>query len=194
MMFNLLVTTGLACVVASIVGGGLKAFGIEIPALASRSRQVTLGILGLALLAIAAYNPVTPVEEAIFHTDNTDAVQHGPPRAPATFSISRPYFVTYIWTYHCFNYENPGVCGDAFAPGYISLKRDDGVEFGPWQVNANNNVERTNWEVRPNVRIPSGNYTVTDSVPEHWSWNEKAEGRGLTKVRGKPVGWGIFGY
>jgi hypothetical protein len=194
MMFNLLVTTGLACVVASIVGGGLKAFGIEIPALASRSRQVTLGILGLVLLATAAYNPAAPAEEAIFHTDNTDAVQHGPPRAPATFSISRPYFVTYIWTYHCFNYENPGVCGDAFAPGYISLKRDDGVEFGPWQVSANNNVERTNWGVRPNARIPSGIYTVTDSVPEHWSWNEKAQGRGLTKVYGQPVGWGIFGY
>ena len=41
---------GIACVMAAIVGGGLKAFGFEIPALESGARQAVLGILGLALI------------------------------------------------------------------------------------------------------------------------------------------------
>lgn len=48
-MATTLLTTGLACLIAAIIGGGLKAFGIEIPALASRPRQVTLGALGFVL-------------------------------------------------------------------------------------------------------------------------------------------------
>lgn len=44
-----LLTTGLACLIAAIVGGGLKAFGIEVPALSSRTRQAVLGALGFGL-------------------------------------------------------------------------------------------------------------------------------------------------
>jgi hypothetical protein len=40
---------GIACVIAAIVGGGLKAFGFEIPLLSSKKRQYALGILGLIL-------------------------------------------------------------------------------------------------------------------------------------------------
>jgi hypothetical protein len=49
-----LLTAGIACIVAAIVGGGLKAFGLEIPVLASSRRQAGLGAFGLALLAAAA--------------------------------------------------------------------------------------------------------------------------------------------
>jgi len=42
---------GLACLIAAIVGGGLKAFGIEIPLLSSRVRQTVLGLLGVILIA-----------------------------------------------------------------------------------------------------------------------------------------------
>lgn len=48
---NPLVLIGLACVIAAIVGGGLKLSGIEIPVLASVRRQVLLGGLGIALMA-----------------------------------------------------------------------------------------------------------------------------------------------
>jgi hypothetical protein len=46
-----LVTAGIACLIAAIIGGGLKAFGIEIPVLESGRRQVALGALGAVLLA-----------------------------------------------------------------------------------------------------------------------------------------------
>lgn len=53
-MSTTLLTVGLACIMAAIVGGGLKAFQIEIPALRSLTRQVMLATFGLALL-LAAY-------------------------------------------------------------------------------------------------------------------------------------------
>lgn len=44
---------GIVCVMAAIVGGGLKAFGIEMPILKNRSRQLSLGAFGIVLLGIA---------------------------------------------------------------------------------------------------------------------------------------------
>jgi hypothetical protein len=51
-MATTLLTAGLACLIAAIVGGGLKAWGIEIPALQSLKRQVLLASLGIALALI----------------------------------------------------------------------------------------------------------------------------------------------
>jgi hypothetical protein len=52
-MNNILLSAGAACVIAAIVGGGAKAFGIEIPVLSSVRRQVALGIAGIGFLAAA---------------------------------------------------------------------------------------------------------------------------------------------
>lgn len=52
-MENTLLGFGLACIAAAIVGGGLKAFGFEIPILNSMARQVLLGLLGVILIATA---------------------------------------------------------------------------------------------------------------------------------------------
>jgi hypothetical protein len=54
-----LLTTGLVCLIAAIIGGGLKAFGIEIPALQSAWQRNLLGALGLVLL-FAAYRASLP--------------------------------------------------------------------------------------------------------------------------------------
>jgi hypothetical protein len=51
-MNNTLLTAGLVCTIAAIIGGGLKAFGIEIPVLQSTARQCLLGGLGLILIFI----------------------------------------------------------------------------------------------------------------------------------------------
>lgn len=50
-MNNTFVVAGLASLLAAIVGGGLKAFGIEVPLLKSLFRQIVLGVLGTVLLA-----------------------------------------------------------------------------------------------------------------------------------------------
>jgi hypothetical protein len=50
---NTVLALGVACLVAAIVGGGLKAAGFEFPVLSSLPRQVVLGILGLILIAVS---------------------------------------------------------------------------------------------------------------------------------------------
>lgn len=47
-----LLIIGLVCIIASIIGGGLKAFGIEIPVLQSLKRQVILAVFGCILIAV----------------------------------------------------------------------------------------------------------------------------------------------
>jgi hypothetical protein len=49
-METTLVGAGLACLIGAIVGGGLKAFGVELPLLASKKRQALLAVLGTLLL------------------------------------------------------------------------------------------------------------------------------------------------
>ena len=44
------VTAGLVCVMAAAIGGGLKAFGMEIPVVSSVGRQLTLALLGVVLI------------------------------------------------------------------------------------------------------------------------------------------------
>ena len=51
-MDTTLTTAGIACIIAAIVGGGLKAFAIEIPALQSGRRQAALGAFGVLLVAM----------------------------------------------------------------------------------------------------------------------------------------------
>ena len=47
---------GLACLIAALVGGGLNAFGIEIPIVTSWSRQIALGVLGVILITVTVAN------------------------------------------------------------------------------------------------------------------------------------------
>jgi len=50
-MGNTVLTLGLVCITAAIVGGGLKAFKIEVPVIASVKRQLLLAGFGIVLLA-----------------------------------------------------------------------------------------------------------------------------------------------
>jgi hypothetical protein len=45
-----LLTAGLACAIAGIIGGGLKAWGIQVPVLASVRRQLILIVFGVLLV------------------------------------------------------------------------------------------------------------------------------------------------
>ncbi len=51
-MKQTLLVAGLACIIGAIVGGGLKGFGIEVPAVGSRVRQLMLGFLGVVLIVV----------------------------------------------------------------------------------------------------------------------------------------------
>jgi hypothetical protein len=55
---ELLVSAGIACIIGAIVGGGLKAFGIELPVLQTLWRQHALAGFGGILLGIGILTPV----------------------------------------------------------------------------------------------------------------------------------------
>jgi hypothetical protein len=44
------ITAGIVCIIAAIIGGGLKALAFEIPLLNSIGRQLLLGIVGIIFL------------------------------------------------------------------------------------------------------------------------------------------------
>jgi hypothetical protein len=58
-MENVLIITGLACIVAAIIGGGLKFFNIEIPLLNSIPRQIILGVVGFILIIKPLIIPIS---------------------------------------------------------------------------------------------------------------------------------------
>ena len=78
-MSETLVATGLACIIAAIVGGGLKAAGNEFPPIASLRRQLLLAALGLVLVPLGL---IAPWEEAEQNRDPDGNVS--PPRAIET--------------------------------------------------------------------------------------------------------------
>jgi len=53
-MNSVLLTAGAACVILAVVGGGAKAFGVEVPVLTGAGRQVVLAVVGVLFL-VAAY-------------------------------------------------------------------------------------------------------------------------------------------
>jgi hypothetical protein len=68
-----LVTTGLACIIAAVVGGGLKAFGLEIGVISSVSRQGLLASLGVALLIAGVYTSKSAPQRTSSNTLGGDA-------------------------------------------------------------------------------------------------------------------------
>ena len=182
---------GLACVVTAVIGGGLKAFGLDFPLIASMKRQLLLGGLGTILIVMAmassalSTNAVSDdaskeADTVLVDTWNTDAVLNGP-KQPTRFTLNTPHLVTDIRSYHWNN-------GLGAPRGNISLRQDDGTMFGPWEVSTSDgslDSHNVAWQCTPNVTIPAGTYTVIDSDPQTWSYNERSGSRGMTIVKGR---------
>lgn len=84
--------TGIACLIAAIVGGGLKAFGFEFRPIDSLPRQILLGDLGLALIlwshgirhrVVLALVLIVAVPSAVVALEASDH-SPGPERSPST--------------------------------------------------------------------------------------------------------------
>ena len=125
---------------------------------------------------------VKPESESnvIFDNWNMGGVSNNPSCNPS-FTITKPQRITYIDSYHW----NDGA-GTA-EPGTISLVRDDGTEFGPWQAEGQpgmNGVPNAYWIAQPDVVIPAGTYEIHDSDRETRSQNSASGGCGFSKVQG----------
>ena len=91
-MTSTLLTAGLACLVAAIVGGGLKAFGVEILIVASTNRQLLLGVVGVLLLGGA----LIVVQRPDAQSKQQDAPQsrEPPPEIKEPQVLSSPFVAT----------------------------------------------------------------------------------------------------
>jgi hypothetical protein len=94
-----LMSAGLACLIAAIVGGGLKAFGIEMPVLGSIGRQVLLAGLGGVLVISGARSDLwkpdsgpavtTPAPRVSPEPQRSETGSSANPQAPQTTEVVR---------------------------------------------------------------------------------------------------------
>jgi len=122
---------------------------------------------------------VTPTpsaaEEEFFRVGSLGVAYNGATE-PTTFSIDESWLVTYLITYHWNGAEGA-------TPGTVGLRASDGTTYGPWQAAGGlgqGGVPNAYWEVKPNIVIPPGTYTVLDSDPSTWAQNEETGGAGMS--------------
>lgn len=122
----------------------------------------------------ATSTPAPPAAlQPVFSTANDGGVSNGG-RSPS-FTLSQATTIAYIMTYH-WN-------GGAGAPGgTIALLSEDGTLYGPWPVTVSNKVY---WEVRPNLLLPPGKYTLIDSSPGTWAQNGGSKGFGHVVIKSR---------
>jgi len=117
--------------------------------------------------------------KTIFDNGNIGGVSNRP-TTETTFSINESYVVTMITTYHWNN-------GNGATPGTIALRGSDNKTYGPWKasgLDGQGGVKNAYWVVYPSVTIPAGNYTVIDSDPNTWAWNDLSSGKGFVQIMG----------
>lgn len=103
------------------------------------------------------------------------------PHEPTTFTLSTRQFIARIVNYHW----SPA---ELLEPGKIRIKRSDGVVFGPWQAigkPGRDGTANAHWECYPRVTLQPGTYTVLDSEPSTWAWNEASGNSGFSLVEGR---------
>jgi hypothetical protein len=106
-------------------------------------------------------------------------VFNGPPNI-TTFPIAVPARVKQLVTYHW-----NGGAGDP--PGTIALRDQTGTLFGPFAahgVAGQGGAPNVNWVADIDQIIPAGAYTLIDSKPQTWSYNQQSQSAGFAIVRG----------
>jgi hypothetical protein len=124
----------------------------------------------------ATATPKPGVEEQFYQVLGFGVAYNGPPTAPTTFTITEPWLVTYLMTYHWNN-------GNGATPGTITLRGPDGTTYGPYQAAGEpgqGGVANAYWVIRPNVILGPGTYTVTDSDPATWAQSPETGGAGMS--------------
>ncbi len=120
----------------------------------------------------------------LFEGFNTAAVtqQVGGPPVASTFTLNSTAWISEIETYH-FN----GGAGDV--PGTITLQAAGGGIFGPFPAQGFSSASTpsnpgTAFVASVNLPIGPGTFTVQDSVPNTWSFNNASNNRGFIRVTG----------
>jgi hypothetical protein len=99
---TMLLATGLFCVIAGIVGGGLKGLGMEVPGISSFPRQLMLSGLGLVLLIACYLNrtrpPSPPSPQPSPNLQPSAPADSSVTYSPSKFDTSTAYSITVVRT------------------------------------------------------------------------------------------------
>jgi hypothetical protein len=76
---NVLLTAGVICLIAAIIGGGIKIFGSEIPLLKSNVQRVSLTALGVILLGAFGWMEFAPDIAVADEQETVDVSDDAPP-------------------------------------------------------------------------------------------------------------------
>lgn len=87
---EILVGGGVAALLAALVGGGSKAFGIELPVLASIKRQALLAITGVLLVALGLTGPRIGENGPASSGEGSPTMAGGQPEVSAAGSLPQP--------------------------------------------------------------------------------------------------------
>lgn len=123
---------------------------------------------------IALYEGGPP--EEIFTNTNVYSVFNG--GTSPKFSILEPTMIAMVKTYHWNDARGK-------APGTIGLKDKNGKSYGQWKASSEpgqGGVESAYWKVSPNIELPAGIYTITDSDSSTWAQNKESKGEGMAWV------------
>jgi hypothetical protein len=89
-VYETLIILGIVCIIAAAVGGGLSAFGINIPPLSGRVRIVSVIVIGGVLIGVGVkIKPASPAPGPTGISVTTDPVgRQTAPNCPANLTVS----------------------------------------------------------------------------------------------------------
>jgi hypothetical protein len=119
----------------------------------------------------------------LVNTTNGGAVSNG--GQSVTFSLTRPFKITLIQTYHWNNAR-----GQAPAAGSIGMRNLLGQtwHFTTTGAPGSGGVPNAFYNAYPGMIFPAGTYTIIDDTAT-WSCNAQSGGRGFVLVQGQQMTW-----
>lgn len=121
-------------------------------------------------------------QEQIWTNENTDKFFNTPDK-PTLVTFNSCVKILSITTNH-WNY------GKGDNPGKISLFHEDGTQYGPWGTfgkNGTKNELNVYWVSNPGDELKPGTYSVADSNPTTWAYNDGSDNRGIVTVAFEPA-------
>lgn len=132
-------------------------------------------MLALTTTAVQADQP-----EVIFDNAIPTPVESVPLK-PTRFTLYDSRTITSIRTFHWNE-------GRGALPGSIALQGKNKRLIGPWTavaIDDGQGLVNAYWEVKPNIVLDAGTYTVLDSEPGTWSRNPAKGDMGIVRVMGQ---------
>ncbi len=134
-----------------------------------------------ALLLLSATANLQADQSGVIFDNSIPAPVESVPLKPTRFTLYDSRTITSITTFHWNG-------GKGALPGSIALQGKNKRLIGPWQASAiddGQGLANAYWEVKPNIMLEAGTYTVLDSEPGTWSRNPAKGDMGIVRILGQ---------